>query len=301
MNSAAAGAILGLLCASGLVLVCSRALALRPPSMLERMAPFVPATPQLRSRTRVSPGVGTVLLALVRPMIEIRGEKESLELRLVQAGRSGIERFRFVQASAIGIGAAGGALIGAMLAGRGAAAICLPLLVVVGALAGVLWADRQLAKRITMRQERMARELPAVAELLAFAAAAGESPAAAVERVCRTLGGELSHELQRCLGDVRGGQALDLALRALAPRVGSPEVERFIDAFVIALERGSPLVEVLRAQAADVRAADRRALMEKAGRKEVAMLLPVVFLILPTVVLVAVFPGVQGLQLFVRS
>lgn len=301
MNSVAAGAVLGLLAALGFALVVSRALAFRPPSMLERIAPFVPTTPHLRARVRRAPGVGQVLVALVRPMLEFRGPKASLEHRLARAGLPSGDRYRFEQAGAIGMCSAAGAVVGFICAARGASPICLPLFLVSGAIAGVIWADRRLAQHIGRRQEQIARELPAVAELLAFAAAAGESPAAAIQRVCRTLGGELTAELQRSLGDVRGGQALDLALRDLALRVGSPEVERFIDAFVIAMERGSPLADVLRAQASDVRAADRRALMEKAGRKEVAMLIPVVFLILPTVVLIAVFPGAQGLQLVVRS
>ncbi len=300
MNALAAGAVLGLLASVGFTLVVSGALAFRPPSMLERIAPFVPATAQMRTRLRRAPGVGQVLVALMRPSVA-RSSGASLEQRLTRAGQASVERFRIDQAGAVAMGAVGGALMGIFCTARGAAPICLPLFIVSGAIAGVIWADRRLAQHIRERQEQMARELPAVAELLAFAAAAGESPAAAVERVCRTLGGELSAELQRSLGEVRSGQALDLALRELAVRIGSPEVERFIDAFVIAIERGSPLADVLRAQAADVRAADRRALMETAGRKEVAMLIPVVFLILPTVVLIAVFPGVQGLQLVVRS
>ena len=44
----------------------------------------------------------------------------------------------------------------------------------------------------------------------------------------------------------------------------------------------------------------RRVLLELAGRKEVGMLVPVVFLILPTDVLIAIFPGVHGLELIVR-
>ena len=115
------------------------------------------------------------------------------------------------------------------------------------------------------------------------------------------MGGALAGELRACLAEVRAGQALDLALGSMASRCGNPDVERFTDACVVALERGSPLAEVLRAQASDARAADRRALMESASRKEVAMLVPVVFLILPTVVLIAIFPGMQGLQLVIHS
>jgi tight adherence protein C len=72
-----------------------------------------------------------------------------------------------------------------------------------------------------------------------------------------------------------------------------------VDGIVVALERGTPLAEVVRAQAEDARAAEQRRLMELAGRKDVAMLVPVVFLVLPTVVLIALYPGVQSLRLIV--
>jgi tight adherence protein C len=65
----------------------------------------------------------------------------------------------------------------------------------------------------------------------------------------------------------------------------------------VALDRGTPLVDVLHAQAADVREAGRRVLIETGARKEVAMMLPVVFLILPVTVLFAFYPGVIGLDL----
>jgi len=45
----------------------------------------------------------------------------------------------------------------------------------------------------------------------------------------------------------------------------------------IAIERGTPLAEVLRAQAVDVREAGKRQLLESAGRKEIAVMVPVVF------------------------
>jgi tight adherence protein C len=41
-----------------------------------------------------------------------------------------------------------------------------------------------------------------------------------------------------------------------------------------AVERGTPLADVLRAQAQDVREAGRRALMEEGGKKEIAMMIP---------------------------
>ena len=54
---------------------------------------------------------------------------------------------------------------------------------------------------------------------------------------------------------------------------------------------------MLHAQAADVREAGRRALIEAGARKEVLMMVPVVFLVLPVTVVFAFWPGLVGLQL----
>ena len=88
-------------------------------------------------------------------------------------------------------------------------------------------------------------------------------------------------------------------MRVLSRDTGSASVERFVDGLMVCLERGTPVAEVLRAQAADARADQRRMLMEQAGRKDIAMLLPVVFLILPIVVVIAMYPGFTGIQLLV--
>ena len=137
-------------------------------------------------------------------------------------------------------------------------------------------------------------EFPTVAELLALAVAAGEGPAGALERLVRTSSGELSRELGRTLADVRAGASLVGALEGMAARASLPALARFVDGVAIAVDRGTPLAEVLRAQAVDVREASRRALLEAGGRKEIAMMVPVVFLVLPVTVLFALFPSFYG-------
>jgi tight adherence protein C len=143
----------------------------------------------------------------------------------------------------------------------------------------------------------MLAEFPTVAELLALAVSAGEGATGALDRVCRLSHGELSVELGRCLADARAGANLPTALQGLADRTGLVSLTRFVDGMVVAVERGTPLAEVLRAQAQDVREAGRRAVMEAGGRKEIAMMIPVVFLVLPVTVLFAIFPGFAFLRL----
>ena len=60
---------------------------------------------------------------------------------------------------------------------------------------------------------------------------------------------------------------------------------------LIAIERGTPLAEVISRQVDEVRQAQRTSLLEKAGKAEIALMIPVVFLILPVSVLFALWPS----------
>ena len=88
-----------------------------------------------------------------------------------------------------------------------------------------------------------------------------------------------------------------LALQGMADRTSLPGLARFVDGVAVAVERGTPLAEVLRAQAQDARDEGRRALMERGGKQVVAMMVPVVFLVLPVTVVFAVYPGLAVLRL----
>ena len=98
------------------------------------------------------------------------------------------------------------------------------------------------------------------------------------------------------VADVRTGVPLAVALQSLSRRMALPAVTRLVDQVTGALDRGTPLAEVLRAQAQDARDEAKRGLIEVAGKKEVAMLVPLVFLILPMTILFAIFPGLFILQ-----
>ena len=76
------------------------------------------------------------------------------------------------------------------------------------------------------------------------------------------------------MDDVRVGLPLVPALQRMADRNGVGELQRFVDALVAAVDRGTPLADVLVAQAMDARESSRRALIEAGGRKEIAMMVP---------------------------
>ena len=77
--------------------------------------------------------------------------------------------------------------------------------------------------------------------------------------------------LARVVADVNTGLPLAESFDALAGGIRLPALSRCVEQITGALERGTPLAEVLRAQAQDCRDDAKRELLEVAGKKEVAM------------------------------
>ena len=140
--------------------------------------------------------------------------------------------------------------------------------------------------------------ISAVLDLVAFAIAAGDGMGAAIARVTHAAHGPLPDVLRHVSLQVAAGAHLSAALADAARASGSVALGRAVHAIDVATQRGTPLADVLRAQAGDARAEHLRTMLEVAGRREAAMMLPVVFLILPVIVLVAVYPGLVALRIW---
>ena len=297
------GAAIGFSLSAGLVLTISGWMRTRRPSLDQRLLPYLRDVHPYTISIRPGGVVGAVFGPSARRAGEIIGDvlggSASVSRRLVRLGSPmTLDDFRIKQVVWGCLGFASGAVVSGLLwTSRGTAAPILLVVCMIGFLIGVLWCDNHLSGQVRAREERLQTEFPVVADLLALAVAAGESPVAGLERIMRVCHGQLSHELGLVLADIRTGTPMAYAFDGLAARTGVTSIARFAEGLAIAVERGTPLVDVLHAQAADVREAGRRELMEVGGRKEIAMMIPVVFLILPVTIVFAFFPGYIGLHL----
>ena len=307
MTTSLAGAAIGFALGLGLLLVWAGLPRNRRATLNERLLPYLrdaPRPSRLLARRQVG-GAGA-LRVLAGPVVadlggrieSVLGGSASVKRRLLRAGKApDVDRFRAEQVLWGAVGLLVGLVIGSVVwLGQGGSVVRAVLIVLCSVGVGVVARDQWLSREATVREQRMLSEFPTIAELLALAVGAGEGAVGALERVCRLSHGELSAELGRCLADARAGANLPTALQGLADRTGLMSLSRFVDGMVIAVERGTPLADVLRAQAQDVRETGRRAVMEAGGKKEIAMMVPVVFLVLPITVLFAVFPGFAFLR-----
>lgn len=308
MSPTAWGAVLGAIAGIGLWLVADRVLVARRTSLAVRVQPYLRDLPSGARPGGARPD-RSALQGLLEPWLRsvaglvgrVLGGGAGIARRLDRAGSPlTVHDFRveqvvwgFVAFLAAGLPAA---LLTARDPGR---ALPLFLLCLCCFVLGVLLRENRLTAQVNERERRMVEELPTIGELLALAVAAGEGPVAALDRVVRRSHGELSLELRRVLAEIRTGTPVAPAFDALASRSGVAAISRFAEGIAIAVERGTPLADVLHAQAGDVREAGRRALIESGARREVLMMTPVVFLVLPVVVVFAFWPGFVGLDLVV--
>jgi tight adherence protein C len=278
------------------------------PRLARRVAPYLAdVSPAARaSLSPAPPGPLPVIGVLFEPVLargrallgSALGGSETIARRLRQAGSPlTVEGFRSQQVLA----GLGGAAAGVVLVVAGARIQPVPLVVqavavIVFAALGVVGRDLLLQRAARQRMSRLSDELPVVLEFLTLSLAAGEGIVDATRRVARAGRGELASELAGVVASVGTGLPFGETLAALARELELPSFSRAVEQLVGALERGTPLAEVLRAQAQDAREQAKRDLLETAGKKEVAMLVPLVFLILPVTIAFAIFPGVFVLQ-----
>ena len=169
-------------------------------------------------------------------------------------------------------------------------------------ISGVLWHEfrhelvtgyNDVTYRVEKQRTRklIEQEFPLVVELFAILLAGNQSPATALDHISRRTSGEFALVLRDAVAEIHRGSSFAAALDVLSARIQSPMVRRFCDSLLIAVERGSPLIDVVNRQVEEVRNEQRSRLLQSAGKAEIALMIPVVFLILPISVLFALWPS----------
>ena len=139
-------------------------------------------------------------------------------------------------------------------------------------------------------------ELPEVLDLLIVSLRSGEGIYQSLRAVVPRATGELARELSKCLAAVNFGAALSEEIRKLPNTLPHPQFAEFSSKIVMSLARGTPLANMLEDQASSARSEIRNQLLRQAGKNETKMLVPLVFLILPVIVLFAIYPSLKLLN-----
>jgi tight adherence protein C len=168
-------------------------------------------------------------------------------------------------------------------------------IVALGALGFVL-PSMWLGGRIRQRQDEIIKTLPDALDLLTISVEAGLPFDGAMQRVADKWDNELSRGFQRVLNELRVGKSRGEALKDMADRANVPDVTSFVAALIQADQLGISIAKVLRIQSEQMRIKRRQRAEEKAHQAPIKMLMPMTFLIFPTILLVILGPAVLILK-----
>ena len=157
----------------------------------------------------------------------------------------------------------------------------------------------QLIRKITrteVKQSEINEELVSILQMLSIMVSAGESPMSAMKYVSKRSEGILPSLIKQSFMKYEDGRTLTQTLDFIATATGSSQVRRLTNSIQIAIHRGTPILEVLNNQVLALNKQINFNLMKLSGKREITLLIPVVFLILPVSISFAIWPSIYGLN-----
>lgn len=172
------------------------------------------------------------------------------------------------------------------------------LIFVAGLMGFVLYLGKSNKKVVDQLSKELEDEIGTQIQLLTILISSGMSPARSISVLSNSANSVSSRALKRVVQDVESGYSLIEALDRLKTAYPSTSLRRFVTTLILGIERGSALTPILTAQVRDSRTAHKNEIMRRAGKAEIGLMIPVVFLILPISILFALWPSYQQLGSF---
>jgi tight adherence protein C len=159
------------------------------------------------------------------------------------------------------------------------------------ALLGYILPGMWLQSTIDRRKQGIVKALPDALDLLTICVEAGLGFDSAMRRVAEKWDSDLSMEFGRVLQEIQLGKVRRDALRGMSERLEVADVTTFIAAVIQAEQLGVSLAKVLRIQSDQMRIKRRQRAEKKAQEAPVKMVIPMVFLIFPSLLVVLLGPA----------
>ena len=155
--------------------------------------------------------------------------------------------------------------------------------------------NQKIIRQKKVVHKQLTLELPSFVELFSILISSGESPTSAIAKLNNLATGQIAHVLNEAVDLLHSGVGLTATLDSISGTSKVPELRRFCDSLIIAMQRGTSLSEVLSRQVVEIRTRNHARMTESAGKAEIALMIPVVFLVLPISVLFALWPSYVAL------
>lgn len=190
------------------------------------------------------------------------------------------------------IGLPGAVFVLSAIGGIGVVGI---LLTVGTAAAGFVLPKTIIERKARHRTARIDYEVPELVDLLVTTIEAGIAFGAALQLCSRRVRDPLGSELRLTLGEQSMGLTMNNALQNMLERTNrSVSMRAFVQAIVQGESMGVSIGKTLRDLAVDMRKRRRQAAEERAQKAPIKLLFPLVFLILPAMMIVIIVPALRA-------
>jgi len=197
---------------------------------------------------------------------------------------------RYILGALFGVGAL--AALGPSSLGFFQKILLIPTVMALGLFMPVMW----LGSQIRRRQQDIIRSLPDALDLLTICVEAGLGFDAAMAKVAEKWDNSLSKAFERVLQEIQLGKLRREALRNMADSMDVSDVSTFIAAVIQADQLGVSISKVLRIQSDQMRVRRRQRAEELARQAPLKMMIPIAFLIFPSLFIVLLGPAVITLK-----
>lgn len=148
-----------------------------------------------------------------------------------------------------------------------------------------------VSSKIKRRQDAILKALPDALDLLVICVEAGLGFDMAMGKVYEKWDNDLAVAFGRVLREIQLGKQRRDALRDMSNRMDVTDVTSFTAAIIQADQLGVSMARILRVQADQMRVKRRQRAQEKAHQAPVKMMIPMVFLIFPSIWIVLLGPS----------
>lgn len=163
-------------------------------------------------------------------------------------------------------------------------------LIVIFLIVGFWLPDLMLNSQIEKRHKTILKDLPNFIDLLRICIEAGLDLESSLNKIVDKSKGILREETAQAVTEIHMGKSIAEALQDMAKRINFPDFSSFVTLLIQANQMGISISNVLRTQAQLVKLKYMQKLRARAAKTPVMIIVPLVFFILPALMIIIMGP-----------
>lgn len=165
------------------------------------------------------------------------------------------------------------------------------LVIILSTIGGFFYPDLWVSMLISNRQTQIIKSMPFIVDLLALSTEAGLDFIGAMQKVVdKAKSSPLVDEFSQVLKEIKVGSSRAEALREMSLRINMQEINSFVAILISADQMGASIGKILKQQSDQIRMERMIRAEKKGARAATAVLGPVIFLLLPAIMLMIFGP-----------